>query len=145
MTPSARHFVTPLSLATLSGEEVFHDTFSGPAYTMPHLRLAEDCDAFAIAPASADALAKLSAGLADDPVCLAALTTKSPVLLAPAMHPTLWKHPATRSNVERLASFGYHFVGPVKGALADGSEGEGRMAEPLDIVQKLQKILGKKT
>lgn len=141
MTAAASHFVTPLSLATLSGEAVFHQMSSPESFHMPHLALAEHCDAFLIVPASADAIGKLAAGWGDDPVCLCALTTPAPILLAPAMHPTLWKHPATRANVKRLKGFGYRFVGPVSGVLADGSAGLGRMSEPSEILEALRKIL----
>lgn len=141
MTPAAVHFATPLSLATLSGEAVYYEPFSPDLYKMPHLAIAEHCDAFLIAPASADALAKLAAGLGDDPVSLCALSTTAPILLAPAMHPTLWKHPATKANVARLKSFGYHFVGPESGVLADGSSGVGRLLEPVDIIDALKSLL----
>jgi phosphopantothenoylcysteine decarboxylase/phosphopantothenate--cysteine ligase len=141
MTPAASHFVTPLSLATLSGESVFHQMSSAESFHMPHLTLAEHCDAYLVVPASADAIAKLAAGWGDDPVCLCALTTPAPVLLAPAMHPTLWKHPATQANVKRLKGFGCRFVGPVSGGLADGSSGLGRMSEPPEILEALRKIL----
>ena len=141
MTPAAAHFVTPLSLATLSGEAVFREMSTPESFHMPHLTLAEHCDIMLIAPASADALAKLASGFADDPVSLCALTTPAPVLLAPAMHPTMWKHPATRANVARLKGFGYCSVGPVSGALADGTSGLGRMSEPSEILEALRKAL----
>jgi len=144
MTPAGTQFVTPLALATLSGEPAYCEMFEVESYKMPHLSLAEGCDVFLIAPASVNVLGRLAAGLTEDLVTLCALTTKAPIILAPAMHPTLWKHPATSANVERLRSFGYHIAGPQTGVLADGTIGEGRMLEPADLVDFLKKILSHK-
>ena len=143
MTKSAEEFVTPLSLATFSGKPVLSSVFGPESYQMPHLTLADEADLFIIAPASATLLGRCANGLAEDMVSLIHITTKAPVLMAPAMHPTMWEHPATQQNVRILRERGVTFVGPFNGPLADNTKGAGRMSEPEAIVAAAEKILKK--
>ena len=144
LTPGAEKFVSSLALASFSGEPAHTEVFGEDAYRLPHLRLAEESDVFLVAPASASLLASFAHGLADDMVSLAYLACKIPVLVAPAMHTPMWEHPATRANVAILKERGVHFIGPYQGPLADRTRGEGRMAEPEDIVRVLETVLAKK-
>ena len=96
---------------------------------MPHLR-AENPDVFLVAPATATTIGRCANGLAEDVVSLGYLTTTAPVIMAPAMHPTMWEHPATQANIKILRDRGVQFVGPYIGPLADKTHGEGRMTEP---------------
>ncbi len=144
MTPSATQFVSPLSLATFSGHPVHHDMFAADAYQMPHLSLSNEADVMVIVAASASTLARCANGLADDMVSLCYVTTTAPVVIAPAMHDTMWAHPAVQENVKTLKSRGVEFVGPVKGKLADQTQAEGRMSEPDDIVASVGKALAAK-
>lgn len=143
MTKAAEKFVTPLALATLSGSPVVIDAFDDDAYRMKHLELAEQAQLLLIAPATANVMARCAQGLTEDMISLIYLTTKAPVLMAPAMHPTMWEHPASQANVKTLKSRGVHFSGPIVGPLADHSRGEGRMSEPEEIVKAAEKILQK--
>ncbi len=144
MTPNAAHFVTPFVLSTLSGAPVITDMFDSTAAHLPHLKVAEEADVFLIAPASAATIARCARGVAEDMVSLTYLATKAPVLMAPAMHDTMWDHPATQENVKILKSRGVQFVGPGIGPLADNTQGEGRFSEPEEIVSAVEKILSKK-
>lgn len=143
MTRSAEAFVTPLSLATFSGKPALSSLIGPESYQMPHLRLADDADLLLIAPASATILARCANGLAEDMVSLLYITTKAPTLMAPAMHPTMWEHPATQQNVRTLRERGVEFTGPFNGPLADNTKGAGRMSEPDAIVAAAEKILRK--
>lgn len=135
LTRGGAQFVTPLSLAALSGDTVYDDLFSltGEA-EMGHIELSRDADLLVVAPATADILAKMAAGLADDLATTALLATDKPVLVAPAMNVRMWEHAATRANVETLASRGVLRIGPGAGDMACGEFGEGRMAEPDEIL-----------
>jgi phosphopantothenoylcysteine decarboxylase / phosphopantothenate---cysteine ligase len=142
MTASAQAFVTPLSVATLAGERAFTELFSlTDEAEIGHIRLARDCDAVVVAPATANLLAKMAHGQADDLATTVLLATDKPVLVAPAMNPFMWAHPATRRNVERLRADGIAFVGPNGGDMACGEEGAGRLAEPLEIVAAVERLL----
>jgi phosphopantothenoylcysteine decarboxylase/phosphopantothenate--cysteine ligase len=141
MTKGATQFVAPLALATFSGRPVVEEMFGEEAWRMPHLRLAETADLMVIAPATALILGRCAQGLSEDMVSLSYITTTAPVLFAPAMHPTMWEHPATQSNVKLLRERGAHFVGPYIGPLADKTRGEGRMSEPAEILQEIEKVL----
>jgi phosphopantothenoylcysteine decarboxylase/phosphopantothenate--cysteine ligase len=141
MTESAAQFVSPLALATFSGNPVHHQMFGPEAYKMPHLDLSLKADAMLIVAASASLLARCAHGLADDLVSLCYITTTAPVVIAPAMHDTMWAHTATQENVKILKARGVVFAGPVKGKLADQTTAEGRMAEPNDLVAVLEKTL----
>ncbi|MFO1060189.1 MAG: bifunctional phosphopantothenoylcysteine decarboxylase/phosphopantothenate--cysteine ligase CoaBC [Dongiaceae bacterium] len=142
MTEAAQRFVTPLSAAALSHDKVYTDLWSlTDESEMGHLRLARDCEAIVVAPASADLLARMAHGLAGDLAATLLLATDRPVLVAPAMNWRMWQHPATRANRARLEARGVGRVGPGEGALAEGESGVGRMAEPLEIVAALETLL----
>src|SRR5665213_1097735 len=142
MTEAARQFVTPLSVQALTGDAVYSDIFSlTDESAMGHLRLGQDADLVVVAPATADLLAKMAAGLADDLASTALLATDRPILVAPAMNLRMWAHPATRANIALLEARGIRRVGPNEGALAEGETGPGRMAEPLEIVAAIEAML----
>jgi phosphopantothenoylcysteine decarboxylase/phosphopantothenate--cysteine ligase len=143
MTAGAQRFVTPLAAATLSGERVYSELFSLTEESeMGHLRLAQEADLVVIAPATADLLAKMAVGLADDLASTALLATTKPILVAPAMNTRMWENAATRANIATLEKRGVHRVGPEAGPLAETESGMGRMAEPLAIVAAAERILG---
>jgi len=142
MTKNATEFVAPLTFQTLSANPVVTDTFQAPEYwNVEHVALAKRADIFVIAPATANIMAKMAAGIADDMLSTTVLATKAPVLLAPAMNTGMWTAEATRKNAETLAARGIHFVGPDSGMLACGDEGAGRMSEPEMIVEAIHRIL----
>ena len=143
MTAGAREFVTPLAVGALSSGHVYTDLFSREdEQDVGHIRLARDCDLIVVAPATADLMAKMANGLADDLASTVLLATDRPVLVAPAMNPKMWCHAATRRNVETLRRDGLSFVGPNAGEMAEGGEaGLGRMAEPLEIVAAAEDLL----
>ena len=142
LTAGGQEFVTPLSLATLSGEKVFTELFSlTDEAEIGHIRLSREADLVVVAPATADRLAKMANGLADDLASTVLLATDKPVLVAPAMNPFMWAHAATRRNVERLQADGIQFVGPNGGDMACGEEGAGRLAEPAEILAAIFDLL----
>ncbi|ANM08821.1 MULTISPECIES: bifunctional phosphopantothenoylcysteine decarboxylase/phosphopantothenate--cysteine ligase CoaBC [unclassified Rhizobium] len=143
MTKGAQEFVTPLAVGALAADHVFLDLFSREdEQDVGHIRLARDCDLVLIAPATADLMAKMANGLADDLASTVLLATQRPVLAAPAMNPSMWAHPATRRNAALLRADGIRFVGPMAGEMAESREaGLGRMAEPLDIVAAAETML----
>jgi phosphopantothenoylcysteine decarboxylase/phosphopantothenate--cysteine ligase len=129
LTEGAQAFITPLSVASLSGGPVYTELFSLKDETeMGHIRLSREADAILVCPASADILAKMAAGLADDLASTTLLATNRPVWVAPAMNPQMWAHPATKRNVARLQADGVRFIGPEAGEVACGEVGEGRLA-----------------
>jgi phosphopantothenoylcysteine decarboxylase/phosphopantothenate--cysteine ligase len=135
MTAAAAQFVTPLSVASLSGEQVYQDLFSlTDEAAMGHIELSRDADLLVVAPATAGLLAKMAQGLADDLASTLLLATDKRVLVAPAMNLRMWLHPATQRNCAVLRQDGIRFVGPNEGDMACGEFGPGRLAEPLDIV-----------
>ena len=140
MTRAAGQFVTPLAVGALSGEKVFTDLFDlTDEQDIGHIRLSRETDLIVVAPATADLLAKMAAGLADDLATNVLLATDKPVLAAPAMNPRMWAHPATRRNAGWLAAEGVAFVGPNVGAMAERGEfGAGRMAEPMEILEAIE-------
>ena len=141
LTAGAQQFITPLSAAALSGEKAYTDLFSlTDESEMGHLRLAQESDLLVVAPASADLLAKMAGGLADDLAATALLATDKPILVAPAMNFRMWGHKATQENLARLAARGVRQVGPNAGPLAESESGMGRMAEPLEIVAAVENI-----
>ena len=145
-TANAVRFVAPLVLQTLSGESVRTDLFdSEQEGQMDHIALADWAELVVVAPATANLLAKLANGLADDLVSTLLLATRAPVLVAPAMNVNMWNHPATQANVSTLRERGVRFVGPESGPLACGWEGEGRMAEPAVIAAEAERCLGAPT
>ncbi len=143
LTPAGAEFVTPLAVGALTGERVFTNLFDlADEQDIGHIRLARDTDLVLIAPATADLLAKMANGLANDLASTALLATDKPILAAPAMNPRMWAHPATQRNVARLSQDGVHIVGPTEGAMAErGESGLGRMAEPLDIAAAAEALL----
>ncbi|PCJ57726.1 MAG: bifunctional phosphopantothenoylcysteine decarboxylase/phosphopantothenate--cysteine ligase CoaBC [Rhodospirillaceae bacterium] len=142
LTKGGAQFVTPLAVASLSGEKVYQDLFSlTDESEMGHIRLSREADLIVVAPASADLMAKMAAGLADDLATTALLATDKPVLLAPAMNVAMWENPATRANVALLEARGITRVGPATGDLACGETGPGRMAEPEDILGAIEAFL----
>jgi phosphopantothenoylcysteine decarboxylase len=142
LTDGATRFITPLTLQTLSRHPVTTDIFDEKVGWQPgHIDLADRADLLLIAPASADIIAKLAHGFADEALTAIALATKAPVLLAPAMNGKMWLHPATQSNVAVLRDRGVEFIGPEEGMLACGYEGLGRLWPVDQIVATALKIL----
>jgi len=142
LTDAASHLVSPLAVATLSEDRVYRDLFSlTESSEIGHIRLSRDADLVVVAPATANILAKMTTGIADDLATTALLATDKPILVAPAMNVVMWAHPATRRNVEELAQRGVRFVGPGSGDLACGDVGAGRMAEPDEILAAVAALL----
>src|SRR3954452_24596061 len=143
LTKAAQEFITPLAAGTLSGQKVFTDLFDPESeFDVGHIRLARDSDVIVVAPATADLMAKMAHGLADDLASAVLLATDKPVLLAPAMNPAMWAHAATQRNRAQLAADGAAFVGPNAGEMAEhGESGICRMAEPLEIVAAVERML----
>jgi phosphopantothenoylcysteine decarboxylase len=143
MTEGAEQFITPLTLQTLSKNEVILERPASPGNWKPlHVHLADSASLLLIAPASANVLAELAHGLANRPLTEVALATRAALLIAPAMNGNMWEHPATLENVQKLKSRGARFVGPAEGMLACGYEGVGRLAEPEAIVDAALETLG---
>jgi phosphopantothenoylcysteine decarboxylase/phosphopantothenate--cysteine ligase len=146
MTEAARQFIAPLSAAALSGHAVRSDLFSLiEEAEMGHIELSREADLVVVAPATADLLAKMAHGLANDLASATLLATDKRVLVAPAMNVRMWLHPATRRNVAVLGGDGVLFVGPDEGEMACGEFGPGRMAEPPAIVAAIERALGEPT
>ncbi|MFN2488459.1 MAG: bifunctional phosphopantothenoylcysteine decarboxylase/phosphopantothenate--cysteine ligase CoaBC [Actinomycetota bacterium] len=150
MTASAQRFVTAQTFASVSRNPVLTELFtSGP--DVPHVELARGADLVVVAPATANALAKMALGIADDPLSATLLMSTAPLLVAPAMHSEMWEHPATVANAQMLEERGATFVGPDSGALLSGDQGPGRMAEPdaivsaaLGLLQRAQSLAGRR-
>ena len=144
MTGAAQQFVTPLSVGALTADHVFTDLFDRQdEQDVGHIRLSREADLIVAAPATADLMAKLAQGLAGDLASAVLLATDKPVLMAPAMNPRMWGHPATRRNHAQLLADGVRFIGPNSGEMAEsGESGEGRMAEPMEIVEAIGVALG---
>jgi phosphopantothenoylcysteine decarboxylase / phosphopantothenate---cysteine ligase len=142
MTSAAQQFISPLSAATLSGQPARDDLFNlTDEAAIGHIELSRAADLIVIAPASANILARMAAGIADDMATTLLLATDKRVLAAPAMNVRMWLHPATRRNLSRLKEDGVLFVGPEPGPMACGEFGLGRMAEPLAIVEAIERAL----
>ena len=142
LTPAAHHFVTALSVASLAGAKVHTDLFSlTDEAEMGHIEFSRSADLVVVAPATADLLAKMAHGTADDLASTLLLATDKRALVAPAMNVRMWLHPATRRNVDRLLADGVLFVGPNDGEMACGEFGPGRMSEPLEIVDAITAAL----
>jgi phosphopantothenoylcysteine decarboxylase / phosphopantothenate---cysteine ligase len=144
MTKAAQQFVTPLAAGALTNERVFTDLFDlDDEREIGHIRLSREADLLVVAPATADLLAKMAGGHADDLASCVLMATDKPVLIAPAMNPRMWLHPATRRNVALLEADGVQFVGPNVGEMAErGAAGPGRMAEPLEILAAIERVIG---
>src|SRR5205823_662704 len=140
MTPAATRFVGPDTFAALTHHPAYSDVFEHPESVL-HVRLAHEPDLALVAPATANVLAKLALGLADDLLTSVLLEATCPLVVAPAMHSGMWTHPSTQEHVETLRSRGAVLVGPVEGALAAGDEGPGRMAEAEDIARAVAAVL----
>jgi phosphopantothenoylcysteine decarboxylase / phosphopantothenate---cysteine ligase len=142
LTGAGAEFVTPLSVSALTGEKIFQDLFSlTDESEMGHIQLSRSADLVVVAPATADLMAKLANGHANDLASTALLATDKPVLMAPAMNVRMWNHPATQRNLKALENDGVIFVGPDDGEMACGEFGPGRMAEPLSIVAAIENAL----
>lgn len=139
MTKAATEFVQPITFQALVRNPVLTDTFQEPnPSVISHIDVADRADLFLIAPATANIIGKMANGIADDIVTTAYLATKAPVWIAPAMNVNMYNHPAVQHNMHRLMNYGYRFVEPGEGYLACGWIGKGRMAEPSDILQKIE-------
>jgi phosphopantothenoylcysteine decarboxylase/phosphopantothenate--cysteine ligase, prokaryotic len=139
LTEAAAHFITPLSLAALSEDKVYHDQFSlTDENEMGHIRLSREADVVLVAPATADLLARMAVGMANDLASTALLATDKPVIVAPAMNVRMWLHPATQDNIATLVRRGVTIVGPGEGDMACGEWGPGRMAEPAELIDALE-------
>ena len=143
LTRAAQQFVTPLAASALADERCYTDLFDPQSeFDAGHIRLARDCDLIVVAPATADLMAKMAHGHADDLASAVLLATDRPIMLAPAMNPLMWSNAATRRNVAQLRGQGIHMIGPTAGAMAEAGEaGVGRMAEPLDIAASADQLL----
>ncbi|HEY1454062.1 MAG TPA: bifunctional phosphopantothenoylcysteine decarboxylase/phosphopantothenate--cysteine ligase CoaBC, partial [Roseiarcus sp.] len=142
MTAAARQFISPLSAATLSGQAIRDDLFSlTDEAAIGHIELSRAADLVVVAPASANILARMAAGLADDLATTLLLATDKRVIVVPAMNVRMWLHPATRRNLDRLNDDGVLIVGPESGPMACGEFGPGRMAEPAAIVEAIEQAL----
>eukprot|EP01034_Spumella_vulgaris_P012546 gene12546-15971_t len=142
LTEAGAKFVTPLTLQALSEDRVYGDMFSlTDESEMGHIQLSRDADLLVVAPATANMLARMAGGLADDLASTVLLATDKPVLAAPAMNVRMWTHAATVANVETLKKRGVSFVGPNDGAMACNEHGPGRMSEPAEIVAAIESLL----
>lgn len=145
MTREAMEFVAPLTFQTLSGRPVATETFSLTQESeIGHIRIADEAQLFVIAPATANIIGKVAAGIADDLLTTILMATRAPVLFAPSMNVHMYENPILQDNMRRLKSLGYHFMDPAEGYLACGYEGKGRLPEPEDIVEEIRRLLKKK-
>jgi phosphopantothenoylcysteine decarboxylase/phosphopantothenate--cysteine ligase len=144
LTAAAGHFVTPLSVAALSENRVYQELFSlTDEAEMGHIRLSREADLVVVAPATANILAKMAAGIADDLATTLLLATDTPILVAPAMNVVMWQHPAAQHNLAVLVERGIHVVGPATGELACGETGAGRMEEPDAVLAAILTLTGR--
>lgn len=144
LTEAGAEFVTPLSLQALTEDKVYRDLFSlTDESEMGHIQLSRDADLLVVVPATANLLAKMRGGICDDLASTVLLATDKPVLVAPAMNVRMWLHPATMENMAVLSGRGVTVIGPTEGDMACGEFGPGRMAEPEEIVDAIQRVLGK--
>ncbi|AMA72608.1 MULTISPECIES: bifunctional phosphopantothenoylcysteine decarboxylase/phosphopantothenate--cysteine ligase CoaBC [Aneurinibacillus] len=141
MTEAATKFVQPVTFQALVRNPVLTDIFQEPnPSVISHIDVADRADLFLIAPATANIIGKMANGIADDIVTTAYLATKAPVWIAPAMNVNMYNHPAVQHNIRRLAEYGYRFIEPAEGYLACGWIGKGRLAEPMDILQEMERF-----
>jgi phosphopantothenoylcysteine decarboxylase/phosphopantothenate--cysteine ligase len=144
MTENATRLVGPATFRAVTGNPVRWRTFDedpgGPG--MPHIDLPREADLFLVAPATANVLGKIAAGIADDLLSTTVLSCPAPLLVAPAMNDRMWSHPAVQANVKRLGEFGVEIIPPESGRLACGTEGPGRLADPDRIVKRCLELLG---
>ena len=145
MTPNAKHFVDPLTFETLSGNRCISDTFNRDfEFDVKHVSLAKKADLFIVAPATADVIAKLAYGIADDMLTTTFLAAGCPKYVAPAMNTGMYMNPATQRNIETLKGFGVNVIDPAEGHLACGDTGAGKMPEPEQLFEVVLSVLGKK-
>jgi len=138
MTKEAAYFVTPLTFQTLSGNPVYQEMFNPPENPeIEHISLAEWPDIILVCPATANIISKVAAGLADDLLSAIILTTRKPVIFVPAMNSGMWQNKILQKKVTELKAAGYRFIGPAKGRLACGEEGEGRMVEVKELMEEI--------
>jgi phosphopantothenoylcysteine decarboxylase / phosphopantothenate---cysteine ligase len=144
LTKGGAEFITALSVTSLSGEPVFTDMFSATdEQKFGHINLSRDADLIVVAPATANLMARMAHGLADDLASTVLLASDKPVMIAPAMNVMMWRHAATQANVATLRKRGIDFIGPAKGSLACGEEGDGRMADVAEILSAIQALFAK--
>ncbi|MBU2540299.1 MAG: hypothetical protein KJ593_00175 [Candidatus Omnitrophica bacterium] len=142
MTKEAQELVRPLTFRTLSGKRVYTDLFSKESeWDEYHVSLAGKANLIVIAPATANIIAKLAAGICDDLLSSTVIATKAKILIAPAMHEVMFKHPVTQENIAKLKKIGYQFIGPLKGKLASGDVGWGRLVDVADIAKRIKQLL----
>jgi len=142
LTADAERFITRLTLETLTKNKVYKDMFELPEKReAAHVSLADKADLIAIVPATANIIAKAASGLCDDLLACTVISSKKPVLMAPAMNENMYGHAVTQKNIRELQKLGYHFIGPVRGGLACGSVGVGHIAPVEAIVKRIEKIL----
>jgi phosphopantothenoylcysteine decarboxylase / phosphopantothenate---cysteine ligase len=139
MTKEAKEFITPLTLSALSGKDVYGDMFEGSAWRMAHIELAKSADVCLIAPATANIIAKAAHGMADDLLSTFILTTRAPLLIAPAMNDDMYANTMVQENCQRLKKHGAKFIEPIKGKLACGVVGVGHLADVEEIVKAVLK------
>jgi len=139
MTKEAEEFITPLTLSSLSGKNVYSDMFAQDSWRMAHIELARKADIILIAPATANVIGKLAAGLADDLLTTFVITSRAPVFMAPAMNDEMYANGIVRDNCAKLKKHGVRFIDPVKGKLACGTVGVGHLAEVEDIIKAVLK------
>jgi phosphopantothenoylcysteine decarboxylase/phosphopantothenate--cysteine ligase len=142
MTDAATKYITPLTLRNLTGRPVVTDMFElASEFSEEHIALAEAADVVAIAPATANTIAKLAAGIADNMLCCLVLATEAPVIIAPAMNDVMYKNPITQENIDKLKARGFIFIDPEYGRLASGKMGQGRLAENEKIIQAIDEAI----
>lgn len=145
MTKAATEFVTPMTFRSITQRPVASDMFAAPSeFEIEHIALAERADMVVIAPATADIIAKLAAGIADDLLCCTVLTTRAPIILAPAMNVNMYENQITQDNLSKLRSRGFNIVDPAYGSMACGVVGMGRLADIEDILAVIRQVLGRK-
>ncbi len=143
MTAGGQHFVTPLSVGALTGNKVHTDLFDlADEQDIGHIALSRDCDLIVVAPATANLIARMAHGQADELATASLLAAAAPIIVCPAMNPRMWSHPATQRNVAQIKADGATIIGPAAGKMAErGEEGVGRLPEPLEIVGKIEDFL----
>ncbi len=141
MTEESFHFITPLTLSTLSERPVYSDMFQDENFEENHISVSDFADVILVVPATANIIGKIAGGICDDLLTCVICAFKGPVVLAPAMNDRMWNNPIVQDNVAKLKKNGYHFIGPEKGKLASGKEGIGRLAEIEKIVEYVDKVI----